>query len=398
MKIAYLNPSLLPVVNPVGIRSMIGLVPEKPHQTDENCMAVKFAKALSELGHEVVLFTSDAFRPVESIGEKYPGLKVVYLKTILKSIFPPGYIPLTPGISSEIKRGGFDLIIATDFFQWSTILGINAASKKRIPVVVWQDLNVVPKFPGNIAIHTFHLTLGRLLQKKVDGFIGRTKSALELIEGLGVPKERIKKVVPLGVDTSVFYPIDGEEIKNRFNLGSRRIILTVARLHKDKGLDYLIPAIGLVVRKYPEVTLVIKGVGELEGEMNKLIESLSLENNVVILKEHFSVKDLNSLYGSSEFTVLASVHETFGFAVLESLACARAIVATSIPGPSDVLLNHEVGFIVKPGDSEELGRAMLKLIENPDVCQEMGRNGLLLAREEFDWKVIARKFMDEAMN
>jgi glycosyltransferase involved in cell wall biosynthesis len=179
-------------------------------------------------------------------------------------------------------------------------------------------------------------------------------------------------VLPNGVDTSIFAPLEGT--KNRSN-----VILYVGRFIANKGLQEIFEA-AKVLREY-EFWL----VGD---ERSGTVRAPSLPNiRLMGLIEH---DDLNWYYNQASVCVFPSYLETFSIAGLEAMACGRAIVATKL-GFSEYLENERDGLIVEPGRSDELIESIKYLMQNETARSRIERN----AREKalkFDWNIIINRY------
>ena len=142
---------------------------------------------------------------------------------------------------------------------------------------------------------------------------------------------------------------------------TERLIGTVAELHKNKGLAYLIGA----MRKIPEnVGLCIIG----EGEERKKLESL-------IRREHLNARvclpgfipDAHKLMQAFDIFVLPSVKEGFPFVLLEAGVAQVPIVATAVGGIPEIIENKKEGLLVSPKNTEVLAETIRTLLDDKKI-------------------------------
>lgn len=397
MKIAIVNLINATITIPPGLLGLFKIPKKKLFETDAECSVVKLAKTLAEKGHKVIMYSSDCYKPKESISGKIKNLTIKYLSTKLQNIFPPALIPFCPSLYNRLKRDDFDIIQCTDFFQWGTIFAVLAVKKNKIPVIVWQDLNNMPRFPGNVIFWLYHHTLGIYIKQRVTKFLGKTKKAIEfLLRYNRIVKDKIGEIVFSGVDTDIFRPlrISKEEIKKKIGINpDYRMIFSVGRLHPDKGFEYLIYTMKEVVKKYPDAFLYIQGEGQDYKRLNNLVNQMGLKGNISISQNFSFHRELSKLYNISELFVLPSIrNETIGFVIQEAMACGRPVISTNMTGPSDLICDGKDGFLVPAKDPKSIAQKILFLLKNPSSREKMGKEALEKS-QQYSWQKTADKFI-----
>ena len=208
---------------------------------------------------------------------------------------------------------------------------------------------------------------------------------------VGFNKEKFQ-VIPFGVDTNFFKPLNVNKDKNTFK------ILAVGYLIERKGFEYLIKAMKDVLKEHENVTLRIVGSGPLEKKLKELIEDLRLQKNVEILK-NVSDEDLLRLYNSSDLFVLPSVvdsqgnTEGLGVVLLEAMACGLPVIGSNIGGIPDIIQDGETGLLVPEKDVNELSKSIVSLIEDEDLRERIAFNGYNMVREKFSWEKVAEGYI-----
>jgi glycosyltransferase involved in cell wall biosynthesis len=210
----------------------------------------------------------------------------------------------------------------------------------------------------------------------------------------GVPAERIR-VVPGGVDAN-FFGIDATRPAARERLGwpqDRPIVLAVRRLVRRVGLDDLVAAMDEVRKRVPDALLLIAGKGPLEGDLQSLVRSLRLANNVRLLG-YMPDQELPVAYRAADLTVVPSVAaEGFGLVVVESLAAGTPVLVTPVGGLPEVVRDLSPEMVLPaPGAgslADGLAAAFGGELALPD--SEAART---YARSRYDWPVIASRVRD----
>lgn len=186
-------------------------------------------------------------------------------------------------------------------------------------------------------------------------------------------------VVPFGVDCQVFHPTE------RINMTSAVTLGFVKYLRVKYGPEYLIRAMEMIVRQYPQTRLLMAGSGELRSQLQELTRQLNLTPNISFLGavEHRQVPELLK---NVDIFVMPSIREEFGVVAVEAQAMEIPVVATKVGGIPEVVLDGETGILIEPGNSEQLAQAILTLIENPALRRQMGEQGRKHVLANYRWE------------
>lgn len=375
MKVALINTISKTIDRPLHWWQLFGRTLDEPLKTDGGVNFIRMAHEIAGLGPECHVFVSDVYRPQES-AYKTNNLKIHYLKTILKRLFPPAYLPLLKGLYKELKDGGYDIIQSSELMQPSTITA--AIVSRRI--FVWQEqdqyssrmwLRIIQRIYFNILRHVL---AGRMT------LVPRSDAAKSFLEHLRFKK--ISDTIPSGIDiSSTFHPLDMPE----------EYLLVVSRIAPDKGFDFLLKAILLVKRDIPQVKLLIKGDGPYRACVEDKIVKYNLGKNVTIDTHFTSQKELNIFYNRAFFTIIPTRGGLFPFVALESLAAGKPVVSSFARSLKGIILNGRTGFLV---DTEtEMAERICHLLKNEGERQKMGLNALEIIKN-YDITLIAKKFVE----
>jgi mannosylfructose-phosphate synthase len=203
-------------------------------------------------------------------------------------------------------------------------------------------------------------------------------------------------VIPPGVDTRRFRPLAKGERDKALDVPDN-FVFALSRIDSNKGLDYLIRAFA-VVQAGSDAQLVIGGGSknpkahetEVKRQLTDLVDDLELGDRVTFTG-YVPDELLDPYYRQARVFVLPSKYEPFGMTVLEAMACGTAVVATALGGIRHVLANEEDSLLVDPSQAEELGNAILRVLNEPGLARKLSQNGLRLIEEKFSWESIARQ-------
>jgi glycosyltransferase involved in cell wall biosynthesis len=191
----------------------------------------------------------------------------------------------------------------------------------------------------------------------------------------GVKPERVH-VLHSGLDLGGLpASFDGMEFRRRHNIPLAAPLLgTVANLFPRKGYEVMCRALSRLRDRRPDVQYLIVGAGnrEYEQTLRTLVRSLGLEGHV-----HFAgfQEPVYPALAAMDIYVHPAVMEGFGIALLEAMAMAKPVVATTTGGIPDIVVHEETGLLVAPGDPEALASAIGSLLDDPHCRELFGKNG-----------------------
>lgn len=188
-------------------------------------------------------------------------------------------------------------------------------------------------------------------------------------------KQKIS-LVPLGIKTPVFLSVDGAKQSMAKHIGisypeynKKTIIGTIAELHPNKGLTYLVNAFAQVVQQYPQTMLIIVGGGDDLAKLHLLIKEHKLEQSVFLAGY---IDHAAEYLKSFNVFVLPSLKEGLPYAILEAGSASLPVVATTVGGIPEIIEDMKSGVLVQPKNIRELAHAMSFMIEHPDERRRYG--------------------------
>ena len=229
----------------------------------------------------------------------------------------------------------------------------------------------------------FHLkrhAFSRWKYGHVDVFIAASRFIGTILEQDGISADRIE-VVHDGVDVDAIESVPPVDAHAALWIPhGAPLVGNVAALAPHKGQRHLVAAAALVVRELPDVRFAIVGEGELQEALESQIKTLGLGHHVSLTGFR---PDALALMKSFDLFVMSSVTEGLGSAILEAMACARAVVASETGGIPEAVAHGTTGLLVPPHDEAALAVAILRLIREPERRAEFGRAGRARVAREF---------------
>jgi glycosyltransferase involved in cell wall biosynthesis len=150
------------------------------------------------------------------------------------------------------------------------------------------------------------------------------------------------------------------------------VVLTVGRLNVMKGHRYLLDAVPALLRRFPDLAVVVLGRGHLEAELRQQAAALGVEHAVHLLGHR---ADARRLLDAADVFVLPSRHEGMPLVLLEAMDAGLPVVSTRVIGSEEVVVHGETGTLVRPRDPSALGHALAELLGDPQLRQRYGRAG-----------------------
>ena len=186
-------------------------------------------------------------------------------------------------------------------------------------------------------------------------------------------------------------PIPGDCRKLYRNKGvhpHKILIGTTSGLHPIKGLEYLVRAISEVVKKHPEVRVVLFGSGPCKTQIERLSNSLGVSEYVKFMGFR---DDIDRWVAGLDIFVLPSLSEAHSVGLLEAMLAARPIICTAVGGNIESIRPNVDGLVVPARDANALAMALLKLIGDADLRNTLGQS----ARERFKSLFTESRMLDE---
>ncbi len=256
--------------------------------------------------------------------------------------------------------------------NYKTIITVNGPEEYFKKLILWllpykyfknnnfntQDINYIGKLH-----YYYHIYIQRPLYmiglKNVDLFISVSKYFKKQIDN------EVKPIITL---------YNGIKLLNQNPLSFQNNIYYVGRLEIYKGIDVLIKAMPSVLDKIPQVKLYIIGEGDYKDELISMVASLMLKSKIQFLGK-ISHGELERYYANSDIVIIPSVWpEAFGNVGIEAMSVGRPVIASRVGGIPEWLDDGKTGFLIEPGNSEQIAEKVIQLLSNKKLLEQMSRN------------------------
>jgi len=222
--------------------------------------------------------------------------------------------------------------------------------------------------------------LDRRLWPRTDRMVGNSQSVADFYAGQGIDRERIV-VIPNGVSV----PPAPATMRSKFLSGlglpaEARIALYVGRLAKQKRVQNLLWAAQLLRQSLPEFRLLLVGDGPDRAELEQYARDVEVGKFVQFLGHR---PDAASLLHHADVFWLASDFEGMSNSIMEAMACGKPCVVSDIPPNRELVLHDQTGYRINVGDSVGFAQFTSRLLENPDLAQQLGSAGAARMAAEF---------------
>lgn len=191
---------------------------------------------------------------------------------------------------------------------------------------------------------------------------------------------QLAEMIPQGLVEVIPNPVFCYDHEDVSALGSEtRTLVSMGRLVSIKNFDLLIKAFAKCLVLYPEWRLLIMGEGPQRKKLESLIKDLDLVENIQLLG---AVKEPAKILAKSDIFSLCSSFEGFSNSLVEAMACGLPVVCTREAG-GEIVKNGEQGYLVSEGHLDELTDALIYLMNNQTVREQMGRSAQQSAKTYF---------------
>ena len=217
----------------------------------------------------------------------------------------------------------------------------------------------------------------RLLDPLLDMRIAVSEHVARRVrQAFGTPERRLR-VVLNGIDPRPFQSGYGADVLRRTLCpGGQPLILTVAHLRAQKGLDSLVRVAAVL----PDVVFAVAGEGPDRAALQRDVDASGLTDRVVLLGQR---DDIPRLLESCDLFVLPSRDEGLPLAVLEAMAARRPVVATRVGGVPEAIVDGQHGRLVAPDDPRALAAAIADLLADSGQARTLAARAYARLAERF---------------
>jgi glycosyltransferase involved in cell wall biosynthesis len=346
------------------------------------------SKFLARNGHEVTIITTNFELDPDYVNSlKSCGIKIYDFP----ALFNLSSFLYSPSMKKWLEKNidTFDIVHLHDFRSYQNAITANYAISKKVPYLL-QAHGDIPPIGKKELKFIFELIWGNSLLKNANKVLALTETETNQYKQKGVDEKRIE-IVPNGINLLeiVELPKKGE-FRHKFNISKdNKIILSLGRLHKIKGIDFLIDVYSELIKDNIEYELMI--VGPDEGALDSLIkqvERLKLKNKVHFLGPIYG-KTKYAAYIDSDVYVLPSRFDAFPTTILEAWYCGTPVITTTACEISNYVKN--AGYVVN-FDIQELKQKIIDVTNSDKKTQiQMTNIGKKMVENLFNWQKITKR-------
>lgn len=258
---------------------------------------------------------------------------------------------------SLIKREKIDILHCQGFL--SSVLGFCLSEIAGVPYITTVQ-----------RLESKHNPFKNFIYRHAAVCIGASRAIREYFKEIGCKNV---EVIPNGVDLKRF-----NSLERKPHAGF--VVMTIARLEKVKGIEYLIKAITSL--QISNFQLLIIGDGSERKNLESLVEKLNLREKVKFLGE-ISNEKVPGYLAEADCFILPSLKEGFGIAILEAQAAGVPVIGTKVGGILDLIEDGKTGLLIEPKDPQAIAGAVNKIY--------LGLRFPQINLEKYNWQNIADK-------
>lgn len=332
----------------------------------------------SQGGYEVSVITSN-YESSSYRQDSVEGMKIHRLPIMFKFSNTPINLCWYWWIKKIIDAERPDIIHAHASVPY--MADVASLFSKKIPFVLTYHSGSMlkQKWPIDFMIWVYEKFFLRVLLGRADVVVAVSQSFLNCKLGKA-----------FAFKTELINPgVDNAQYSARSSEPSQKIVSFVGRVERSsdwKGINYLLEAMALVVKIYPDARLEIVGGGDAIEDYRNQAQKLGIEDKVDFLGFKTGTELLNA-YGRSSVVVLPSVTkaESFGMVLLEAMASGCPVIGSDIGGIPYLIENEKNGLLVLPRNPEKLAQAITRIFDDKALVENMVRGGLVTA-QNLDWQ------------
>lgn len=377
----------------------------------QNVYVDEVSHNLARLGHTVDVFTRKDDPRLPEVVDWALGVRIVNLRAGPPRFFLKDYLwSFMPEFRDSLLRflardgAHYDLIHGN--FWMSGSIAIDLRRRLGIPAVqIFHAMGQTKRrhqaeadrSPGD------RVRVEREVIREADRLIAQCPSErAELVDDYDADPAKVV-VIPSGVNTETFRPVDRDEARRRIGLETDApVVVYVGRMLPRKDIRNVVRAVALLNGRSPAPLLLLVGGETVDpdpvmtpeiGELRQLAVDLGIADRV-----HFTGKRqadvLRDYYSAGDVVVTTPWYEPFGLTPLEGMACGRPVIGSAVGGITFTIADGETGFLVPPRDPAALAERLCWLLDDAGRRNRMGVAARARVERDFTWPEVAARTAD----
>lgn len=297
------------------------------------------------------------------------------------------WLPSISALNRKLDKDQIDYLLVGQILPLGTVAYITSFFKKINYAVFLHGMDFA------LALRTGRKRfISKLILNRADKIICANSYVKDkLLEFLPDLEERVIIINP-GIEGGVpeISPNDVQEIKNTYHLEGKKVLLSLGRLVKRKGVDMVIDTIiNMPEEETSNLIYFIAGVGPREEYLKNLVP-LRFAKKIIFLGS-LSDYDKWMWLKSCDIFIMPSRDiegdfEGFGIVYLEANLCGKPVIGGNSGGVKDAVEDEFTGLLVNPENTEEIAKAINRLTNDEVLCEKLGENGRARAVKDFSWE------------
>jgi glycosyltransferase involved in cell wall biosynthesis len=377
-------------------------------RTGDAIHVCELAENLAALGNYITLVAGS--NPYPKLEEKsvikIPGVNIQYIQK------PTFKIPRIRDISTLIfclriaKKNPLDIIYERNF---SCKIGVLLSKILGIPLIVEinglvdEEAQMQGKKESSLRRRAGRI-MRQLLFRQANRIVAVTQGIKDnLVKSYSINHKAIE-VIPNGANINLFKPLDQETVKAELGLIQQyKYVCFVGNLAPWQGVEFLMEAAPLVIEKVPETRFLIVGDGMMYESLQNLVKEYHLEKYFYFMGR-ISYNVVPKYINASDICVAPFIrarNEKIGLSPLkiyEYMACGKTVVGSNINGVGDFLEKSNAGISFHAENAVELADAIIRLLTDDEMRENMGRNGMKIVNERFSWNNTSKSIVSLCKN
>lgn len=212
--------------------------------------------------------------------------------------------------------------------------------------------------------------IDRFLLRMTDQIICVCQSDVKKGMSVGIVPPEKTSVIPYGIETGVFRKNSSlTTLRQELNIDPSTFLFGhIGRLHVQKGQKYLLQAFHLMNKECPNSKLVMIGDGELRDELTGMAQELGISDKIYFLGARTNPAEYLAIF---DCFVLPSLWEGQPISLLEAMVAGKPIIATTVDGINDILIDGKNALLVPSTNSEILARSMVRMCQDSALAKRL---------------------------
>ncbi|MEH6648964.1 MAG: glycosyltransferase family 4 protein [Motiliproteus sp.] len=338
-------------------------------QTAELCRLLRLEQIQVEL-----IATNAPYRP--AFAARIPGLRAVFR-----------LIPYLFHLHRALPQADVVHLMANSGWSWHLF------AAPAIWIAHWHRTPVVLNYRGGGAAAFFDQSW-RWIQPSL-AKVGACVVPSAFLADVFSERKMPAKIIPNTLDETLFYPATEptESCDPNENTDAKGPILAITRnLEPIYGIDIALKAMPSILKSYPNARLIIAGSGPEKTNLEQLTNHLKIQDHVEY-SGRLGRQQIAELYRQADILLNPSRVDNSPNSIIEALGSGLPVVSSRAGGIPKLVTDRETALLVEVGNEEALSKAVIELLQKPELRQQLRAAGLHFC-QRFHWVQVKTKLSD----